>query len=203
MNATVWDWSQPWANWIHSISHFVSPRTSCTHPSLPVAYLFQVIFESKLPIHFSHLPFLQRIMIISLFLTVQLILYWKLCWLKFLELNQVLLLRSLLWNTSYLCKMVEAQCFLHEDYDDVIRTSSHVYTTIALSDTSTCILPCPYNAFSRRYSCVFFFFALLFVACLKYRLIWAQVPGGLECNCFPITKSKSPCSWLCKTKSCP
>ena len=165
MSATVWDWSQPWASWIHSISHFVSPRTSCTHPSLPVAYLFQGLSESKLPIHFSHLPFVQRIMIISLFLTVRLIIsltgilyLWKLCWLNFLELNQLLLLRSLLWNTSYLCEMVEAQCFLHEDYDDVIRTSSHVYTTVALSDTSTCILPCPYNAFSRRYSCVCFFF---------------------------------------------
>ena len=87
--------------------------------------------------------------------------------------------------------MVGALCFLHEDYDDdAIRTSSHVYTTIALSDTSTCILRCPHKAFSRRYVTLVFF-ALLFVARLKYRLISVQVSGGLELDCFPITRSKS------------
>jgi hypothetical protein len=69
-------------------------------------------------------------------------------------------LRLLLSHTLYLCKMVGAPCFLHEDYDDIIRTSCHVYTTIALSDMSTYILPRPYNAFSRRYSCVFLPFSL-------------------------------------------
>jgi hypothetical protein len=47
------------------------------------------------------------------------------------------------------------------------------------------------------------FFALLFVACLKYRLISAQVSGGLELDCFPITRSKSTSSWRSKTQSCP